>query len=89
VKIQGLKCSSGICQGEDEECDFDWEWSWNGLLPVNQKPEFTQDYEGFFHIIHFEVTVENAKFSYIIRDHDRKLFEQKKQVMMDCVEVHQ
>jgi hypothetical protein len=52
---------------------------------TNQKPEFTQDYEGFFHIIHFEGTVENAKFSYIIRDHDRKLFEQKKQVMMDCV----
>jgi tripeptide aminopeptidase len=84
VKIQGMNVHPGYAKGKMKNAILIG-MELNGLLPVNQKPEFTQDYEGFFHIIHFEGTVENAKFSYIIRDHDRKLFEQKKQVMMDCV----
>jgi len=59
----------------------------NALLPVNQRPEFTQSYDGFFHIIKFEGTVENASFKYIIRDHDRTKFEQKKKLISDCVEL--
>jgi tripeptide aminopeptidase len=84
VKIQGMNVHPGYAKGKMKNAILIG-MELNGLLPLNQKPEFTQDYEGFFHIIHFEGTVENAKFSYIIRDHDRKLFEQKKQVMMDCV----
>lgn len=84
VKIQGMNVHPGYAKGKMKNAILIG-MELNGLLPVNQKPEFTQDYEGFFHIIHFEGTVENAKFSYIIRDHNRKLFEQKKQVMMDCV----
>lgn len=84
VKIQGMNVHPGYAKGKMKNAILIG-MELNGLLPVNQKPEFTQDYEGFFHIIHFEGTVENAKFSYIIRDHNRKLFEQKKQVMTDCV----
>ncbi len=84
VKIQGMNVHPGYAKGKMKNAILIG-MELNGLLPVNQKPEFTQDYEGFFHIIHFEGSVENAKFSYIIRDHNRKLFEQKKQVMMDCV----
>ena len=58
----------------------------NSLLPVDQRPEFTADYEGFFHIISFKGTVEEADFAYIIRDHDRAKFEQKKVVMQQCVD---
>ncbi|MFA6770657.1 MAG: peptidase T [Bacteroidales bacterium] len=50
----------------------------NSLLPVEQRPEFTQDYEGFFHIIRFDGTVESAMIQYIIRDHDSHKFEEKK-----------
>lgn len=50
----------------------------NALLPVNQRPEFTTDYEGFYHVVKSEGTVENAMLQYIIRDHDRAKFEQKK-----------
>ena len=57
----------------------------NSLLPVEQRPEFTQDYEGFFHIIRFDGTVENAMIQYIIRDHDFDKFEQKKNFIEESI----
>ena len=55
------------------------------LLPVAQRPEYTQDYEGFFHLTGFNGTVEEATMSYIIRDHGRALFEKKKALMQEAV----
>lgn len=53
----------------------------NAMLPVEQRPEFTSDYEGFFHITSFNGSVEEALISYIIRDHDMQKFEEKKALM--------
>ena len=50
----------------------------NSLLPVEQRPEYTEGYEGFFHVISFGGSVESADVRYIIRDHDKDKFEQKK-----------
>ncbi len=50
----------------------------NAMLPVNERPEFTQDYEGFYHVVKIEGSVEKAYLQYIIRDHDREKFEEKK-----------
>ena len=58
----------------------------NSLLPVRERPENTSGYEGFFHIISFNGSVEEADIAYIIRDHDRALFEKKKVVMSECVD---
>ncbi len=58
----------------------------NDLLPVGQRPELTEGYDGFFHIISFNGTVEEANFGYIIRDHDRKKFEDKKELIRKCVD---
>ena len=58
----------------------------NDLLPVGQRPELTEGYDGFFHIISFNGTVEEANFGYIIRDHDRKKFEDKKEIIRKCVD---
>lgn len=58
----------------------------NSLLPAEQRPEYTEGYEGFFHITNFSGTVEEATFSYIIRDHDMALYEHKKEVMKQCVD---
>jgi len=52
---------------------------------VAQRPESTTAYEGFFHLTGFNGTVEEASMSYIIRDHDRALFEQKKALMESAV----
>jgi len=58
----------------------------NGMLPVNERPEFTQDYEGFYHLIKIEGSVENASIQYIIRDHDRAKFETKKVFIQQTVD---
>jgi len=58
----------------------------NGLLPINERPEFTVDYEGFYHLIKMEGSVENASIQYIIRDHDRKKFEDKKELIKAVVD---
>lgn len=55
-------------------------------LPAAQRPEHTEKYEGFYHLIAMEGGVENASLSYIIRDHSRDLFEEKKKRMADLVE---
>ena len=59
----------------------------NSLLPVGQRPEFTSDYEGFFHLIKLEGTVENSVSDYIIRDHDRVKFENKKVLMHEIANL--
>lgn len=58
----------------------------NDLLPVNQRPEFTEGYDGFFHIVSFKGTVEEADFGYIVRDHDRAKFEAKKVLIQQCAD---
>ena len=54
---------------------------YNDLLPVFERPEFTEGYEGFYHLMGMEGTVEAAKLEYIIRDHSDERFAQKKALM--------
>ena len=51
------------------------------LLPQAQKPEYTEGYEGFFHLTGMEGTVEESTLRYIIRDHNMEKFLEKKAVM--------
>jgi len=51
------------------------------LLPGNETPESTEGYEGFYHVVGVEGSVEEATISYIIRDHDRTKFEARKECM--------
>jgi tripeptide aminopeptidase len=53
----------------------------NALLPEFQRPQYTENYEGFYLLTKMEGTVENNKLNYIIRDHDKHLFEQKKEYL--------
>ena len=57
----------------------------NSLIPAVERPQFTEGYEGFYHCVGFNGTVENATISYIIRDHDADLFEKKKVWMHNIV----
>ncbi|MCG8411167.1 MAG: peptidase T [Bacteroidales bacterium] len=57
----------------------------NNMLPIEQRPELTDGYQGFFHIVKFNGNVENAEIQYIIRDHDKEKFEYKKQLIYDIV----
>lgn len=58
----------------------------NALLPVNERPEFTSGYDGFVHAYMIEGTVEAGKMVYLVRDHDRKLFEKRKAAMLAAAE---
>lgn len=51
------------------------------MLPADQRPETTEGYEGFFHLTTMIGSVEQAVLQYIVRDHSRELFEQKKQLL--------
>ncbi len=56
------------------------------MLPGNETPEETEGYEGFYHLTGMETCTESAKLSYIIRDHDRDKFEDRKHFVQKCVE---
>jgi tripeptide aminopeptidase len=58
----------------------------NSLLPVTMRPEHTEGYEGFFHLVGIKGEVEFAEMAYIIRDHDREKFEQKKELITKAVD---
>jgi len=58
----------------------------HALLPVFERPEFTEKYEGFYHLFQFGGTVEEASMTYIIRDHDREKFEIKKQLIQKAAD---
>ena len=85
VKIQGSNLHPGYAKGKMKNAILIG-MELNSLLPVEQRPEYTCGYEGFFHIIGFNGSVEEATFSYIIRDHDMDLYEKRKQTMQDCVD---
>lgn len=59
------------------------------LIPASERPEHTSHYEGFFHLMSMSGSVDAASISFIIRDHDRTLFENRKQIMRDAVEYLQ
>ena len=56
------------------------------MMPKEEIPECTEGYEGFYHLIGMKGDVENTTLNYIIRDHDRSIFEQRKQNMLDWAE---
>ena len=57
-----------------------------GLLPADETPEATEGYQGFYHLTGIKAATESATLSYIIRDHDREKFEDRKAFMKQCVE---
>ena len=84
VHIQGLNIHPGAAKGKMKNAILIG-MELNAMLPADQRPENTEGYEGFYHLISFKGEVESATFSYIIRDHDMDLYEQKKAYMQNCV----
>ncbi len=85
ITIQGCNVHPGTAKGKMRNASL-IAMELHNLLPVDQRPEYTCGYEGFFHLISFKGEVETATFSYIIRDHDMQLFENKKALLQKCVE---
>lgn len=82
VVIKGVSVHTGYAKGKMINanrlaCEF------NNLIPETDIPETTEGYQGFYHLISMETRTEEAKMSYIIRDHDREKFEDRKQFFLD------
>ena len=85
IKIQGNNIHPGYAKGKMINA-IHVAMELNALLPANERPEYTCNYEGFFHLVNISGAVEQASMQYIIRDHDSKKFEQKKKNITDCVD---
>lgn len=82
VFIKGVSVHTGYAKGKMINanrlaCEF------NSLIPETDIPETTEGYQGFYHLISMETRTEEAKMNYIIRDHDREKFEDRKQFFLD------
>lgn len=82
VKIKGKNVHPGeakniMVNAVDIACEF------ASRLPKDQKPEKTEGREGFIHLMEMKGDVASAEMSFIIRDHDRNKFEEKKKLMQD------
>jgi len=85
VTVHGVSIHPGSAKGRMKNasliaCEF------NSLLPAEEIPERTESYEGFHHLISMSGEIELAKLNYIIRDHDKEKFEEKKRVFKAAAE---
>lgn len=84
ITINGVSVHTGYAKGKMINanrlaCEF------NAMIPSTDIPEETEGYQGFYHLLGIQSSTEKAKLSYIIRDHDRDKFEDRKDFMEECV----
>lgn len=83
IHIKGVSVHTGYAKGKMLNasrlaCEF------NAMIPDTELPETTEGYQGFYHLLGMETRTEEAKMSYLIRDHDREIFEKRKDFMEVC-----
>ena len=80
VSLKGVSVHPGYAKGKMiNACVVAMDFA--SMLPADERPETTEGYQGFFHLVGMEGGVEQARLTYIIRDHDRSCFENRKRVM--------
>ena len=84
VTIKGVSVHPGYAKGKMINANR-LAAEFAAMLPVDETPETTEGYEGFYHLLGIESNIEQAKLSYIIRDHDREKFEDRKAFIAECV----
>lgn len=80
VEFQGLNIHPGSAKDKMVNSQY-IAMEFESLLPKNQKPEYTEGYEGFIHLTDMEGCVEHSTLRYIIRDHSMEKFQEKKRRM--------
>lgn len=86
IEIQGLNIHPGYAKGKMRNA-LQIAQELHALLPAQERPEHTTGYEGFYHLTQLQGSVEQAKMHYIIRDHNRDTFENRKAWMSACVDL--
>ncbi len=86
ITIKGVSVHPGYAKGKMVNASL-LAAEFVGMLPADETPETTEGYQGFYHLTGMQSGCEQAKLSYIIRDHDRQKFEERKRFMLRQVEV--
>lgn len=86
VRIQGKNIHPGYAKNKMVNA-LQVGMEFNGLLPNVERPEHTEGYEGFFHLVHMEGEVEKATMQYLIRDHSYEIFVERKNLIQGCAHV--
>ena len=85
IYIKGVSVHPGYAKGKMvNACRLAAEFV--AMLPAEETPEQTEGYQGFYHLTGMQANVESAKLNYIIRDHDRERFEDRKRTIQKCAE---
>ena len=85
VKIKGFSVHPGSAYGKMKNASL-MALEYASLLPADEVPEKTRDYEGFYHLCDMSGSIEEAELCYILRDHDMKKFEEKKKKVLEAAE---
>ena len=85
VRINGVSVHTGYAKGKMVNASR-LAVEFNNMIPESETPEQTEGYEGFYHLLGINSCCERATLSYIIRDHDRARFEDRKDFIEKCVE---
>ena len=85
ISIKGVSVHPGYAKGKMINASL-LAAEFVGLLPSDERPETTEGYQGFYHLTGIQTQTEQAKLSYIIRDHDREKFEARKRFIKNAVE---
>lgn len=86
VSIKGVSVHPGYAKGKMINANIVAS-DFMQMLPADERPETTEGYEGFYHLLHIEGGIESAKLVYIIRDHDREKFEARKVFFLNIAET--
>ncbi|WP_038675560.1 peptidase T [Pelosinus sp. UFO1] len=81
IKVQGRSVHPGAAKGKMVNA-LSIAAEWQQLLPAGQRPEYTDGYEGFFHVNKLNGGVEYAEISLLVRDHDSEKYEQRKALLV-------
>ncbi len=85
ITIKGISVHPGYAKGKMVNANA-LATEYASMMPADETPETTEGYEGFYHLLGITSSVEEARLSYIIRDHDRSRFEDRKRFMQRCAE---
>ena len=85
ITIKGISVHPGYAKGKMVNANA-LAAEFAKMLPDDETPETTEGYQGFYHLLGIQSNIEEAKLSYIIRDHDRDLFEDRKRFIQRCAD---
>jgi tripeptide aminopeptidase len=85
ITIHGMSIHTGTAKGKMVNA-LNVAMEFDALLPEKERPEYTENYEGFYHLDKLEGIIDHASMHYLLRDHDRNKLEDKKRIVQEAAD---